>query len=285
MCWLWILGSVAAVAVLTAVLMRSELLPGRASAPDERIVYKRIADHDLTLDVFHARSHLGTGRPAGLLLFHGGAWEHGSTAQFHPQCRHFSQLGLTCISVEYRVRSRHGTSPADALQDARDAIRYVRRHAPRLGIDTQRIAAGGGSAGGQLAAALGVRVSLPDPSEDPAAPARPDALVLFNPILDLSPGRPDHERAGSDWMALSPRHHIRPGMPPMLILGGTADAEVPVATVQDFCAAVRRAAASCDVVLFERAAHGFFNPGAQGGRYHDAANAATESFLRRQGFL
>ena len=285
MCWLRFLGSIAAVAALAVMLMRSELLPGRANAPDERIVYKRIAGHDLALDVFHARSPLSTGLPAGLLLFHGGAWERGSAAQFHPQCQYFSQLGLTCISVEYRVRSRHGTSPADALQDARDAMRFVRRHASRLGIDTQRVAAGGGSAGGQLAAALGVGVSLPDPSADPSAPARPEALLLFNPILDLSPGRPDHERAGPDWIALSPRHHIGPGMPPMLILSGTADAEVPVATVQDFCAAVRRAEGPCDVLLFDRAAHGFFNPRAHGGRYHNATNAASESFLRRQGFL
>jgi acetyl esterase/lipase len=265
--------------------MRSDLLPGRANAPDERIVYKRIAGHDLTLDVFHGRSPPSTGLPAGLLLFHGGAWEHGSAAQFHPQCQYFSQLGLTCISVEYRVRNRHGTSPADALQDARDAMRFVRRHASRLGIDPTRIAAGGGSAGGHLAAGLGVSLPVLGPSSDSAASWRPDALVLLNPMLDLSPGRPDHERVLPDWMALSPRHNIAPGLPPTLIVNGTADVEVPVATVQDFCMATKQSGGQCEVVLFEAAPHGFFNLSVQGGRFYRPSIDAVEAFLRRLGYL
>jgi acetyl esterase/lipase len=276
----------AAVLFVLALAILERLLGQRVEiAPDERVVYKRIDGHPLALDVFHARARDTAGPPAALLLFHGGAWERGSAAQFHPQCRHFSRLGLTCISAQYRVRGEHGTGPAESLQDARDAMRYLRARATSLRIDASRIAAAGGSAGGHLAAALGVDVSLVDPAADPAVPVRPDLLVLFNPMLDLSPGRPDHERAGPDWHQVSPRHHVKPGVPPTLILNGTADAEVPLPTVQEFCAAVLETGGQCRVEVFDGGQHGFFNPGAQGGRYYDRVNVSVDTFLREHGFL
>jgi acetyl esterase/lipase len=249
------------------------------------LVYKRVDGHELTLDVFAAaQTPSGMPAPAGLVLFHGGAWERGSAAQFHPQCRHFSQIGLTCISVDYRVRSRHGSSPADAVVDARDAILFIRQHASAIRIDPTRIAAGGGSAGGHLAAALGVAIPLLGLPSDSTS-WRPDALILLNPMLDLGPGKPDHERVLPDWKALSPRHHVGPGVPRTLIVSGTADTEVPVATVQDFCSAVRSSGGQCDVVLFDSAAHGFFNPKAQAGRFYRPAIAAVEDFLRSLGYF
>lgn len=260
--------------------------PGQA-APDAQRVYKQVGATALRLDIFHGHTPqpAGNSRPPALLLFHGGAWAHGSPAQFHPQCRHFSRLGLTCISVEYRVRSRHGSTPADALADARDALAYVRRQADALRVDPRRVAAGGGSAGGHLAAALGVGLPRAGAGTGDGQPARPDALLLFNPMLDLSPGQPDHDLVGLDWRGLSPLHHVGPGMPPTLVLNGTADREVPVDTVQRFCRAVQQAGATCELALFEGGGHGFFNPQVDQGRHHGPANAAVESFLRRLQWL
>jgi acetyl esterase/lipase len=256
-----------------------------APRPDEMPVYKRVDGHTLSLHVFRAQ---GRSAPTpALVWFHGGAWAHGSPVQFYPQCQHFSRLGLTCISVEYRIASRHGSTPAQAVQDARDALRHLRRHAQALGLDPQRVVAGGGSAGGHLAAALGVQLpdARPPPGDPDTTSARPDALVLLNPMLDLSPGQPDHPLVAPGWQALSPLHHVGPGVPPTLVLNGTADPEVPVATVQRFCAAVREAGTGCELALFEGGSHGFFNPQVDGGRHHGPSNAAIEAFLRRQGLL
>lgn len=280
-----LLGATAAGLLLLTLYLAARPLMHWSDRPDQRILYKQASGHRLSMDVFRASGRGNAGPPAALLLFHGGAWERGSSAQFHPQCRHFSRHGLTCFSAEYRTRTRHATTPSDALQDARDAMRYLRRHALQMGIDPRRIAAGGGSAGGQLAAALGVGVALPDPSMDASAPTRPDALLLYNPMLDLGPGRPDHERVGMHWRQLSPRHHVGPGAPPILILSGTADPEVSVETVHDFCHAVTQASGLCEVVLFEGAGHGFFNRRTAEGRYYDRANAAAVKFLRRIDFL
>lgn len=74
-------------------------------------------------------------------------------------------------------------------------------------------------------------------------------------------------------------------MPPTLILSGTADAEVPVATVEDFCAAVRGAGGLCEAVLFDGAGHGFFNPGVEEGKFFEPVHAAAAQFLRRLGYL
>ena len=63
---------------------------------------------------------------------------------------------MVAIAADYRVHKRHGAMIADCVSDAQSAIRWVRVHADRLGVDPERIAAGGGSAGGHLAASTAV---------------------------------------------------------------------------------------------------------------------------------
>lgn len=259
--------------------------------PDTLLAYKQVGKQQLKLHVFHA--HQGraadTRRPAALLLFHGGGWAHGHASQFYPQCRHLSQQGIACISAEYRVASRHGSTPADAVDDAHDALRWVRSQAGALRIDAHRVAAGGGSAGGHLAAALGVGLRLPGAANSTKDSAglgtRPAALLLLNPMLDLSPGQPDHALVAPDWHALSPLHHVAPGVPPTLVLSGTDDPEVPVHTVQAFCERLQRNGSLCELQLFQGGRHGFFNPQVDAGRHHLPALDSMRGFLQRQGLL
>ncbi|MCB1843801.1 MAG: prolyl oligopeptidase family serine peptidase, partial [Halioglobus sp.] len=81
----------------------------------------------------------------------------------------------------------------------------------------------------------------------------------YNPMLDLSPGTPDHHLVKDHWQAVSPYHHIDAGFPPTLIMSGTRDPEVPVATVEAFCAAVRAAGGRCELELYEGQGHGFYH--------------------------
>lgn len=266
-----------------------------ADDPDAQVVYKQIGGHSLHLHVFHARAQAGGRSPPGaLLLFHGGGWAHGHASQFYPQCRQLSQQGITCISVEYRIASRQGSTPADAVDDAHDALRWVRRQAGALHIDANRVAAGGGSAGGHLAAALGVGMRQPrtptaagnGPGGEGGGPgARPAALVLLNPMLDLSPGQPDHTLVAADWQALSPMHLVAPGVPPTLVLNGTDDPEVPVRTVQAFCERLQGSGTPCELQLFQGGRHGFFNPQVDEGRHYQPALDSMRNFLQRQGML
>ena len=248
--------------------------------PTRSVVYRSVDGHELRLQVFDAQGAAPGGAPA-LLLFHGGRWQYGAPDAFYPQCRVLARAGVSCVSVEYRIGSRHGTDPRDAVRDARAALAWLRSHAAELGIDPARIAVGGGSSGGHLAAALGVPVPLDSP---PPAP-RPAALVLFNPMLDLSPCTPDHHLVADYWADVSPLQHVDAAVPPTLVLLGTADAEVPVGTAQAFCDAVTAQGGRCELALFEGAKHGFFNESVGGRALFDAANERVIAFLRNLGWL
>lgn len=253
--------------------------------PDAQPVYKTIDGHALRLHVFRARGPR-PGAQAPLLVFaHGGGWVLGDARQFYPQCRHFARLGLDCVSVEYRVRSRHASTPADAVQDLRDAVRHLRRHGAALGVRLPRLVLGGGSAGGHLAAAVAAPLPLPDPGAEPQAPVRPDALLLYNPMLDLSPGLPDHDLVADDWQRLSPYHHLGAATPPALLLAGDADPEVSPATLQRVADRLRQHGVAAHTVVYPGATHGFFNPRGLRATHFHATNAEVWRFLAEQGWV
>ena len=93
---------------------------------------------------------------------------------------------MVAMAAEYRVYSRHKARVVDCVADAKSAIRWVRKNADRLGIDPDRIASGGGSAGGHLAAAVGTLEEFDEPDEDSSISSCPNAMLLFNPALDLT---------------------------------------------------------------------------------------------------
>jgi acetyl esterase/lipase len=113
---------------------------------------------------------------AALLWIHGGGLVLGAAAQDHAFCAELAaSLGVTVVSVDYRLAPEH-PFPAP-LDDCFAAWRWLRAAAPRLGVDPRRIAVGGQSAGGGLAAGLVQRIH----DEDDVLPA---AQWLFCPVLD-----------------------------------------------------------------------------------------------------
>ena len=254
--------------------------------PDSAVVYKAVDGRRLELKIFKAKRRKNGEATPAMLFYHGGAWQYGNPAQFYRQCKVLSALGLTCISAQYRIESQHGTDPRAAVNDARDAFRYLVENAQALGVDARRIVVGGGSAGGHLAAAVGVPLPLPRDG-DVLAPfdQRPAAMILYNPMLDLSPCKPDHHLVTDYWHEVSPMHHVDDRTPPALSLSGTEDPEVPVPTAQAFCAAMQAKGGRCELELYEGARHGFFNPSVEQGKYFDATNARVIEFLQGLGIV
>lgn len=247
--------------------------------PDRIVTYRQVDGHPLALHVFDARkARDGRGTPT-LLLFHGGRWQYGSPRGFYRQCDQFASQGLTCVSAEYRIRTTHGTDPRAAIRDARAALAYLHRHAADLGIDPFRIAVGGGSSGGHLAACLGVPLPLTAGDGPSGDLPRPAALLLYNPMIDLSPGMPDHHLVAEFWHDVSPLQHVDSDIPPTLLMLGSEDREIPVATAERFCAAVARHGGRCDLAVYPGAQHGFFNPGVEKGRYFRATTSRVTEFL------
>lgn len=238
-------------------------------------IYKAIDDVKLKLWVFEPDGHQKSDRSPAIVFFFGGGWKAGSPAQFESHCRYLASQGIVAITADYRVRDRHGTLADCAVRDAKSAIRWVRTHADRLGVDPNRVVAAGGSAGGHLATCTAVIGSLDEPTESTEISSVPNALALFNPavLLALFEGQdylPKEKladiatRTGVSPAEISPIHHVREKLPPTIIFHGEADTTVPFSTVRRYTELAQQAGNRCDLVGFPGEGHGFFNTGRNG---------------------
>lgn len=254
-----------------------------SSPAQENMVYKEIDTVQLMLQVYRPATMDTTQTYPAMIFFFGGGWKGGRLEQFEPQAHYFSQRGMVCFLADYRVESRHGTTPFEALMDAKSALRYLRAHAKDLQIDPQKIVASGGSAGGHLAAATALIEAYSDPSDDRSVSAVPNAMVLFNPVIDNGPGGYGHERIGDRYKAFSPLHNIKKGTPPTVIFLGTEDRLIPVETARYYKTVMEKVGSRCDLHLFEGESHGFFNY-AQPDNYKETIRRA-DIFLQSLGYL
>ena len=198
-----------------------DCLPVRARNPEGNyivpgvqgeIVYRRVDGAELVLDAYVQRR--GGLRPA-VLVVHGGGWTSGSRVAFVGQLLEtLTRAGFNWFSLEYRLGglSRY----ADALDDLRTALAFVRCHAAEFRIDPQRVALLGEDAGAHLAALLAAE-----------KPAGLRAAVLVGGFYDLSEA--------------PPLRAVSAGMPDLLAIHGAADAEVPPEQAFRFCDAARAA--------------------------------------------
>ena len=205
------------------------------------------------------------------ILVHGGGWsagdkagtdKPGSSADITPWFGPLSKAGFTWFSINYRLAPRHRW-PA-ALDDVQTAIRWVKAHAPEFKGDPLRIALVGHSAGGHLAT---LAATVADES------VRVQAVVGYAPVTNheqdlpvrggLSPSlqgllnRPREvtEESRGLLRAISPLNHVRPGLPPFLLLHGDADQSVPLQQSLDFQTRLRENGVRCDLIVAKGAPH------------------------------
>lgn len=272
---------------------------GKAEYPpqmnaDSVEVYKTVGDVKLQLYVFQPSGHQASAKRPAIVFFFGGGWTGGSPKQFEQQCRYLASRGMVGMAADYRVASRHGVKGVSCVADAKSAIRWVRANAGKLGVDSQKIVAAGGSAGGHVAACTGVIEGFDEPSVDLKTSSRPNAMILFNPAVVLAAvdGVPPlrnadriSERMGVEAKTLSPYHHVKSGAPPTLILHGKDDNTVPYKTVEQFTEAMTKAGNRCELEGYEGAAHGFFNFGKSGNKHFVATLTRADKFLASLGYI
>lgn len=224
-------------------------------------VYKRAGDRELKLWVVSPADAKPSDRRPALVFFHGGGWVGGSPSQFDEQARYFATRGLVCVQVQYRLLDKAGKEPPlVCAQDAKSAMRWVRAHAGELGVDPNRIGAGGGSAGGHLAAFVGMVDGQDDPQDNSKVSAKANVLLLFNPVFDNGKeGGWGQARVGARVQEFSPAHNISADDPPAIVFLGREDKLIPVATVERFAAGMKAAGVRCDAHLYAGQGHGFFN--------------------------
>ena len=287
-------------AMLTALLMAG-LAP--AQQPDDvnppfevpsgvemraDLVYASPGGRDLHLDLFLPPSQDELA-PAVVYL-HGGGWRAGNKRQFWRHAAHMASKGFIGVSVEYRL-SGEATFPA-AVEDAKAVVRWLRANASELGIDTNRIGAAGGSAGGHLAAMLGTTPGVQKLEGDGGHAefsSQVQAVGGFNPALDFSgigggeaAQRTLYEFLGSSyqenpdlWAEASPVRHVGEDSAPFLFLHGTEDRTVPYRQSVEMRDKLEAAGVRAEIFTADGAPHGFFN----GPPWYQPSLEAMEEFF------
>lgn len=220
-----------------------------------------------------------------VVFFHGGFWDIPTPTQFVPHCLHFSSRDAVTVTAETRSSSRHGTGAREAIEDARDLIRWLRHNAENFSIDPDRIVVGG-AAGGAL---LALMTTLPKEKELESIDGldcRAQALILFSALINPLKQKAALERFASSAEAKShsPLRNLRRKLPPMILFHGKADRITPFAEVASFCRKMKFRSNPCDLVDFERADHSFFNFNVSHDRF-EATIGAADRFLVDLGLL
>ncbi|MFT5469313.1 MAG: acetyl esterase [Verrucomicrobiales bacterium] len=281
----------AAVALLPFVSFAQKNYP--PEMPGAEVKTYKVADGDVELKIWIFKPEgwkASDSRPAAVFFF-GGGWNGGSPQQFEQHCKRLAKRGMVAMTADYRVRGRHETLANICVEDARDAVRWIRVHTEELGVNPERLLGGGGSAGGHIAACLGT-IAFDDQGTD----SSPNATALFNPAAVLAPYKGKNywktdrsaemrERMGVDPVELSPIHHVHADAAPSIIFHGTADDKVPFASAAAYAEAMKEAGARCELVSYEGEGHGFFNYGRGENVVFEDTMKELDAFLVSLGWL
>ncbi|MBI3879648.1 MAG: alpha/beta hydrolase [Verrucomicrobia bacterium] len=246
--------------------------------PESRL-FKTTPQGELKLHFFFPPGWKATDKRPAIVFFFGGGWRSGSAVQFIPQAEYFASRGLVCASADYRISSIHKTTPDVCVEDAKSAVRWVRAHAGELGVNPDRLISSGGSAGGHLAAAVALVPGFDAAGEDLKISAVPNAMVLFNPALNLS-AIPTKNAAGEEIGAkISPTLFMSKGAPPAILFFGTADKLKEHG--DEFLKKSRESGNRCEQWTAAGQAHGFFNKQP----WTSATAIQADKFLASLGYL
>lgn len=276
--------------VLPLVLAAAIIVPSLAPAQKERAkltdakvttadhVYKKTTEGELVLHGFFPPDWKATDRRSVIVFFFGGGWKNGAYTQFVPQAEYFAGRGLVALSADYRIESKHKTTPDRCVEDARSAIRWVRANAGKLGADADKIVAAGGSAGGHIAACAAL-VDGFDAADDPKeVSCKPAALLLFNPALNLP--RPVKGANGDDVAAkISPTKFLTKTAPPTWLVYGDGDAMLNQG--KEYARAAKELGVPVELLTAPKQPHGFFNRSP----WLEATTQAADAWLVDRGFL
>ena len=233
----------------------------------------------------HAPATLNLARPGDaasprpcVVVIHGGGWASGRKEQHDDLIRVLAQEGFVAATISYGLCP---TCPWPAqIHDVKTAVRYLRTHAKRFGIDTQRMAALGFSAGAHLAMLLGT-VDPDDGLEGPSdgsVSSKVQAVVAFFGPTDMEKladsGKTAFQRKvkrealnrllgphfAKDAGSMSPVRYVDAGDAPILIFQGTRDPLVPYDQAITMMETLHEAKVDAEITFLVGARHGWGDP-------------------------
>jgi acetyl esterase/lipase len=262
-------------AVVTGLLV---CMPGKAAEPNSNRVirdveYARVGAQSLKLDLHVPRVRA---RPPLIVWVHGGAWRSGSRSNM--PLGKLVEEGFAVASVDYRL-STDVKFPAQ-IHDLKAAIRFLRRHGGQWDVPVEKIVIAGDSAGAHLAALVGVSNGHAELEGDIGndrnqssdvqgiisfygganlttilKQSTPHGLSVRVPALDLLlGGQPDDVPALA--RLASPVFHVDRSDPPLLLLHGDQDPQMPINQSHELCGAYQKAHAPVQFEVVHGAAHG-----------------------------
>lgn len=226
----------------------------------QELVYTSTPQGELKLTLFYPPAWKPTDHRPAALFFFGGGFVNGTPNQFFSKAAYLASRGMVTASAEYRIKSKHKTTPIESFADCKTAFKWLRANAATHGIDPARIAAGGGSAGGTCA------MNLSDEAD-----SKPNLLLLYNPATNVD----------YPW---APLKNIKPGLPPMIMFYGTEDTHYTQA--KPYFQKARELKIPIELYYAKGQKHGFFNdkPNADYS-WHTATLYMTDVFLAKHGYL
>lgn len=274
--WQW--GSSLGFAILTtsglSLRAQSSSAAPSSSIPPIDVVknvrYGKAGDTDLLLDVYRPKIMPKEPMPA-VVWIHGGAWAYGDKEK--PLAGFLAYHGYFVVSIDYRLAPLH-KFPA-AVEDCKCAVRWLRANAAQMRVDANRIGVWGASAGGQLAAMVGLtdeRKEFDGNGGQAGQSSRVEAVCAFFPPTQWEPSVDNDARQreillnflGASYAAkpdlyrrASPMTYVTKEAPPFLLVHGDADPEVPVSQSERLDAALRQAGAEVTFIRVKNANHSF----------------------------
>jgi len=252
--------------------------------PDKKVVYKNIDSTELSLHIFFPEGHSSSDQSSAVVFFHGGGWKGGAPSHFYNQSKYLASRGMVAVSVQYRTEKSNNTSPAECVKDGKSAIRWIRSHSAAYGINPKKIVAGGGSAGGNVAAATAILRGFNESSDDLTVSCKPNALVLFNPVANNGPEGYGDDRVKEYWKSFSPYHNLEKGTSPTLIMLGSKDQLFTPDQAKQYKQKMESFGDRCDLILYEGQDHAFFNLD-MNEEMHFQTMIDADIFLTSLGFL
>jgi acetyl esterase len=254
-----------------AELVHSEDLP-----EGKVYIYKKEHDVAREIEVHFPKGHdASKKRVPGIIMFHGGGWGGGTRVQFRDLCHYFASRGLVAATVSYRLATKRekgkGSRKRVCITGAKSAIRWYKQHANELGIDSQRIIAGGGSAGGHICLLATTNPGLNDPKDPEKYDTSVAAYLLFNPALSEA----DAKDSEVDFL-----QHLTVDFPPAIAFFGSEDK-----WLKGWNPAYKKMNSlrvkSVDFWIAEGQGHSFFNKQP----WQAITIRASDRFLKRLGFI
>ncbi|MFM7241287.1 MAG: alpha/beta hydrolase fold domain-containing protein [Opitutia bacterium] len=220
-------------------------------------------DRKEKLDLYLPHGPDRSDRPA-VVFIHGGGFTGGDKAEYRSASvsADLARAGYVVVSCNYVLgpKTKEGVWPQN-IADCRAAVRWVRGHAKELGVNPDRIAVAGGSAGGYLALMVGLSDDRTGPGGDPQAnvSAKVAAVIDLYGVVNFSKhGKGDVSGVGAaQQAAYLPARQADAKDPPVLILHGTADTTVDIEQSREMAAALAQAKVAHELIVVAGAPHTF----------------------------